>query len=52
MRVKKEVNNFTSACEHLLAAVHLNRPLTEEEKRLVDYYCSELHDKLISPPTP
>ena len=50
MRVKNEVKNFTSACEHLIAAVDLNRPLSEEEKRLIDYYCCELHDKLISPP--
>jgi nitrogenase subunit NifH len=51
MRVAKEVHNFTSACEHLLAAVVLNRPLSEEEKRLIDYYCSELQSKLIAPPT-
>ena len=37
MRVENEVNNFTSACEHLLAAVNLNRPLTDDEKRLIDY---------------
>jgi len=52
MRVEKEVHNFTSACEHLLAAVDLTRPLTEEEKRLIDFYCSELHSKLLSPPSP
>ena len=51
MRVKKEVDNFTSACEHLLAAVHLNRPLNDDEKRLIDYYCCELQNKIISPPT-
>jgi hypothetical protein len=51
MQVSSEVHKFTSACEHLLASVATHRPLTEDEKRLIEYYCTEVCTKLVSPPS-
>jgi hypothetical protein len=52
METAKEVHNFSSACEHLLATVVIHRPLTEDEKRVVEYYCHEILQKITPPPTP
>ena len=43
----KEVQLFVSACERLLAAADLQRPLSEDQMSLVEYYCKELLEKLI-----
>ena len=51
MRLKNDLHNFTSACERLLASETLYRPLTNDEARLVEYYCQELLKKLVSPRT-
>ena len=48
MGSEKEVQLFVSACERLLAAADLQRrPLSEDEMRLVEYYCKELLEKLV-----
>ena len=50
MRLAEEVHKFTSACERLLAtAGNSSRSLTEDEARLVHYYCLELLEKMIPP---
>lgn len=45
LRLAQEVNNFTSACEHLIAAAETHRQLTEDEMRLIVYYCNEMIEK-------
>ena len=53
MRLAEDVQKFTSACERLLAtAATSNRTLTEDEARLVQYYCKELAEKLFPPSMP
>ena len=50
MHLSEEVHKFTSACERLLAtAENSSRSLTEDEARVVQYYCNELSEKLIPP---
>jgi hypothetical protein len=46
MQLAKEVRTFCSACEHILLAIRLNRPLTEDEAALVQYYCTEILAKI------
>jgi hypothetical protein len=50
MRLSKDVHNFASACEHLLAGIAMYRPLTHEEVLLVKHYCNEMQIKVDSPP--
>jgi hypothetical protein len=47
MQLSKDLNAFTSACERLLAAGAIYRPLTADEVRLIEYYCKELLQKII-----
>jgi hypothetical protein len=50
VRLAEEVHKFTSACERLLAtAANSSRALTEDEARIVQYYCNELLEKMIPP---
>lgn len=50
MRLAEDVQKFGSACERLLATAAVsNRMLTEDEARLVQYYCKELAEKLFPP---
>jgi len=50
MHLAEDVHKFSSACERLLTtATTSRRPLTEEERRLVEYYCREVMAKFISP---
>ena len=51
MQLAKDLHNFTSACERLLASETIYRPLTDDEIRLVGFYCQELPQKLVSPRT-
>lgn len=46
MHVANEVHNFTLACERLIAAVESNRPLTDDEFRVVAFYCNEVPVKV------
>ena len=53
MRLKKEVQNFSSSCERLMFEADVtNRKLTQEEKLLVEFYCREVLEKVVksSPP--
>jgi hypothetical protein len=47
MQLSKDVNAFTSACERLLAAGAIYRPLTPDEARLIEFYCKELLQKIL-----
>ena len=51
MQVKKDIETFGRACEHLLASIAIHRPLTEEEALYVRHYCKELLEKAAPPPT-
>jgi hypothetical protein len=46
MQLAKEVTMFSSACEHILSAITMERPLTSEEAALVNYYCKEILAKI------
>ena len=46
MQVKKDLQAFGKACEHLLASIAIHRPLTEEERLFVLHYCKELLGKI------
>ena len=48
MGSETEVQLFISACERLLAAADLQRPLSEDEMSLVEYYCKEILTKIAS----
>jgi hypothetical protein len=53
MRLAGDVQKFAGACERLLAtAVTSNRTLTDDEAKLVQYYCKELSEKLFPPSIP
>jgi len=41
MPLSNEVHKFTRACEHLIAGMAMYRPLTEDERLLIKYYCNE-----------
>ena len=49
MQVKNDIQAFGKACEHLLASVAINRPLTEEEVLFVRHYCKELLERIAPP---
>jgi hypothetical protein len=52
MRLAEEVRKFSIACEHLIAAAATSgRTLTEDEARLVKYYCKEVLAKVVPPST-
>jgi len=42
MPLSNEVHKFTRACEHLIAGMAMYRPLTEDERLLIKYYCNEV----------
>lgn len=48
MEVAAEIQKFSAACETLLSAITMHRPLTDEEVRLIEYYCIELLAKIAS----
>jgi hypothetical protein len=51
MRLKKAIQTFSSACEHLLGNMAIHRPPTEDEVLLVKHYCCEVLRKFDSPST-
>ncbi len=54
MQLAKEVKSFSVACEHILAAIAQNRPLTHDEALMIEYYCVEVLAKIaprLSKPT-
>jgi len=46
MQVASEVKDFTGASERLLSTIAMNRQLTEEEAKMIQYYCKELLAKV------
>ena len=51
MPLSNEVHKFTRACEHLIAGMAMYRPLTEDERLLIKYYCNEVLTKVDQPQT-
>ena len=51
MPLSTEVYKFTSACERLIAGIAMFRPLTEEERLLIKFYCNEVLTKADQPQT-
>jgi hypothetical protein len=53
MYLAEQVRKFSSICEHLLSATATSgRTLTEDEVRVVEYYCNELLAKVVPPAKP
>ena len=48
MELAANVQKFSDSCESLLSSITMHRPLTEEEVRVIEYYCIELLAKLAS----
>jgi len=46
MQVANEVKLLSGACERLLSAIAMNRPLSADEAQLIRYYCQELSGKI------
>ena len=46
MQQTEALNIFSSGCERLLFSIKTNRPLTEEEAKMVEYYCKEILAKV------
>ncbi len=46
MQLAKEVSTFSSACEHILSAIAMNRPLTPDEAAMIEYYCVAILAKI------
>ena len=49
MPLSNEVYKFTTACEHFVAAVAMYRPLNEDERLLIKFYCNEVLTKVDQP---
>ena len=53
MRLAEDVQKFAGDCERLLATAAIsNRTLTEDEARIIQYYCKEVAEKLFPPSVP
>lgn len=46
MQLAQEVRTFSSACEHVLSVIAMNRPLTHDEAVMIEYYCVEILGKI------
>jgi hypothetical protein len=46
MQVASEVKDFSGASQRLLSTIAMNRQLTEEEAKMIHYYCKELLAKV------
>jgi hypothetical protein len=46
MQQADEFHTFSSACERLLFSIMRNRPFTEKEARVIEYYCKEILAKI------
>ena len=51
MPLSNEVDKFTRACEHFIAAMAMCRSLTEDERLLTKFYCNEVLTKVDQPQT-
>ena len=50
MRLKDDIQKFSTACEVLLGDIALQRPLTKDEVLLIKHYCNEVLIKVDQPP--
>lgn len=46
MQLAREVKTFSSVCEHILSMSAIDRPLTQDEATMIEYYCKELLEKI------
>ena len=46
MQLTSEVKNFLGACERLMSLIMMNRQLTEEEAKMIEFYCKEVLAKI------
>jgi hypothetical protein len=46
MHLASEVKNYLGACERLMSHMTINRQLTEDEARMIEFYCKELLAKI------
>jgi hypothetical protein len=46
MQMASEVKNYLGACERLISHLTLNRQLSEDEARMIEFYCKELLAKI------
>jgi hypothetical protein len=46
MQLATEVKNFLGACERLMSLIMMNRQLSEEEAKMIEFYCKEVLAKI------
>ena len=46
MQLANEAKNFFGACERLISLIASNRRLTEDEARMIEFYCKEVLAKI------
>ena len=46
MQLATEVKNFLGASERLMSLIMMNRQLTEEEAKMIEFYCKEVLAKI------
>ena len=46
MELANEAKHFFGACERLISLIASNRRLTEDEARMIEFYCKEVLAKV------
>jgi hypothetical protein len=46
MELAANAEKFSDSCESLLSSMTMDRPVTDEEVRVIEYYCIELLAKI------
>ena len=46
MQMASEVKNYLGACERLISHLTLNRQLSEDEARMIEFYCKDVLQKV------
>jgi len=49
VQLSSDLQKFFSGCEHILSAIATGRPLTDDETRMIEYYCNEVLNKAARP---
>ena len=49
VQLSDDVQKFGTACEHILGSIATHRPLTEDEKHFIAYYCNEVLNVVTGP---
>lgn len=48
MQLANEAKNFFGACERLISLIGSTRQLTDDEARMIEFYCKEVLAKIAS----